>query len=146
VAVNLVAPIRLTRAVLPAMLERRRGAVVNVASIAGHVGVREEAVYAATKAGLLGFSESLRYEVAGAGVAVITVSPGVVATDFFARRGRPYARRLPRPIPPDRVARAVVGAIRAGRPDVFVPAWMAFPAWLRGTWPGLYRRLAARFG
>jgi short-subunit dehydrogenase len=146
VRVNLIAPIRLTRAFLPGMLERGRGAVVNVSSIAGHVGVKEEAVYASTKAGLIGFSESLRYELKGSGVSVSTVSPAAVRTLFFERRGRPYERTFPRQIPPERVAKAVVKSIGSGRGQVHVPRWMAFPVWLRGAWPGLYRGLARRFG
>jgi uncharacterized protein len=146
VRVNLIAPIRLARAVLPGMLERRLGAIVNVASVAGHVGVKDEAVYASTKAGLIGLSESLRYELMGSGVAVTVVSPGAVRTPFFERRGQPYGRSFPRQIPPERVAEAVARAIRTGRPQVFVPRWMAFPVWLRGAWPGLYRGLARRFG
>jgi short-subunit dehydrogenase len=144
--VNLIAPIRLTRALLPGMLQRRRGAVVNVSSIAGHVGVREEAVYASTKAGMIGFSESLRYELRGTGIRVSVVSPGVVDTAFFERRGRSYQRKFPRPIAPERVAQSVVRAVRGGTEQVYVPRWMAFPAWLRGAWPGLYRALAGRFG
>jgi short-subunit dehydrogenase len=146
VRTNLLAPIRLTRALLPGMVERGRGHIVNVASIAGHVGVRDEAVYAATKAGLVGFSESLRQELAGTPVGVSVVSPGVVDTAFFERRGRPYQRRSPRPIAPERVADAIVHAIRTGRPQVFVPRWMAFPAWLRGASPSVYRAGARRFG
>jgi short-subunit dehydrogenase len=144
VRTNLLAPIRLTRALIPGMLERKSGYIVNVASIAGHVGVRGEVVYAATKAGLIGFSESLRYELAGTGVGVTVVSPGVVRTAFFERAGRPYTRRFPRLLDPDRVARAIVRAIQRNKAQVFEPKWMAFPAWLRGTFPSLYRTLAAR--
>ena len=146
VRTNLLAPIRLARSLIPGMLERKSGHIVNVASIAGHVGVPGEAVYAATKAGLIGFSESLRYELAGTGVGVSVVSPGVVRTAFFDRQGRPYSRRFPRPIDPDRVARAVVRAIQRNKAQVFEPKWMAFPAWLRGTFPSVYRALAGRFG
>jgi len=146
VRTNLLAPIRLARALLPPMLERKSGHIVNVASIAGHVGVRDEAVYAATKAGLIGFSESLRYELAGTGVGVSIVSPGVVRTAFFERQGRPYTRGFPRPIDPDRVGRAVVRAIQRNKAQVFEPRWMAFPAWLRGAIPALYRWGANRFG
>ena len=146
VAVNLLGSVRLTRALLPAMLERRRGHIVNVASIAGHVGVRDEALYAATKAALLMFSEGLRYEVQESGVRVTAVSPGVVDTEFFARRGSPFRRRRPRPIPPERVAHAIVRAIERNRDEVIVPGWLRFPIWLHGVWPGLYRVLAGRFG
>lgn len=145
-AVNLLGAVRLTRALLPSMLERGRGHIVNVASIAGHVGVRDEALYAATKAALLTFSEGLRYEVQQSGVRVSTVSPGVVDTEFFARRGSPFRRRRPQPIPPDRVAQAIVRAIERERDEVVVPGWLRLPIWLHGVWPGLYRTLARRFG
>jgi short-subunit dehydrogenase len=135
VAVNLLAPIRLTRELAP-----RR--VVFVSSIAGVVGPRHEAVYAATKAGLLAFAESLRYE----GMGVSVVIPGVVATEFFERRGAPYTRRWPRPIPPEQVARAIADAIERERAEVFVPAWLGGVARLRGAAPGLFRALTSRFG
>ena len=146
VAVNALGVVRLTRALLPSMLQRRRGHILNVASIAGHVGVRDEAVYAATKAAVLTFSESLRYELRGSGVRVSTVTPGVVDTGFFARRGTPYLRRRPRPIPPDRVASAILHAIRMNRDGIVEPAWLRLPIWLHGAWPSLYRALARRFG
>lgn len=144
IAVNLTAHVRLTRLLLPAMVERGRGHLVYVASIAGVVGVAEEAVYAATKAGLLTFAESLRYELPGIGVTAVV--PGVVDTPFFARRGRPYTRRRPVPIPPERVARAVALAIERGRAEVYVPAWLRLPARLHGAAPGVFRALARRFG
>jgi short-subunit dehydrogenase len=146
VRVNLLASLVLTNLLLPGMLERGAGHVVNVASIAGHVGVRHEAAYAATKAGLVAFTESLRYELAGSGVGVTLVSPGVIDTPFFEREGRLYGRSFPRMRKPEAVARGIVRAIERGRADVFVPRWMAFPARLRGAMPGLYRRLASRFG
>jgi short-subunit dehydrogenase len=146
VRVNLLAPIQLTRALLPAMIERRTGRVVNVSSIAGHVGVGHEAVYAATKAALIGFTDSLRYELGGRGVGVTLVSPGAVETPFFERAGRRYSRSFPPMIRPERVASAIVRAIERDAPDVFVPRWMTLPARLRGAWPAFYRGLAARFG
>lgn len=144
VRVNLEAPMRLTSALLPDMIARKRGHVVNVGSIAGHVGVAFETVYATTKWGLTGFTESLRNELTGTGVGITLVSPGVVRTQFFERSGHPYDRLFPPLISPDRVARAIVRAAQTGAQDVFVPRWMAFPARLHGTWPWLYRRLASR--
>jgi short-subunit dehydrogenase len=146
VAVNLVAPILLTRALLPGMLERGLGHVVNVASIAGFVGPRKEAVYAATKGGLIAFTESLRYELRGTGVGVTLVAPGVVATPFFERRGRPYERSWPRPIPVERVAEAIARAIEAEQDEVFIPRWLSAVARLRGAAPGLFRTFTRRFG
>ncbi|MER7363418.1 SDR family NAD(P)-dependent oxidoreductase [Nonomuraea wenchangensis] len=146
-AVNLAAPIALTRLLLPGMLTAGRGHVVFVASIAGAVGVAREAVYSATKAGLMVFAEGLRHELHHApGVGVSVLLPGVVDTPFFVRRGAPYTRGRPAPIPPERVARAVVAAILHGRPESFVPGWLRLPARLRGAAPGPFRLLARRFG
>lgn len=145
-AINLAAPIALARATLPGMVERGRGHLVLVGSVAGHLGLGEEAVYSAAKAGLVALSEALRMELCGSGVGVSLISPGVVATRFFERRGRPYSRRLPRPISPERVARAVERSIVGGRARVMVPAWMAGPVALSAVAPGLYRRLAYRWG
>jgi short-subunit dehydrogenase len=144
VDVNLTAPIRLTRLLLPGMIDAGRGHLVFVASIAGAMGVREEAVYSATKAGLLAFAEGLRHELRGIGVSVLL--PGAVDTPFFDRRGAPYARRRPAPIPPERVARAIVAAIERERPESYVPGWLRIPARLRGAAPGAVRALSRRFG
>ena len=127
---------------LPSMIERGRGHVVNVASIAGHVGVGWEAVYSATKAGLVTLSESVRVETRGLGIGVSVVSPGPVDTAFFERAGHAYERRLPRKVRPERVARWIVRAIRYDLAQVFVPTWLAFPSWLHGAVPILYRRLS----
>ncbi|HEX7095321.1 MAG TPA: SDR family NAD(P)-dependent oxidoreductase [Acidimicrobiales bacterium] len=143
VAVDLTAPMLLTRALVPSMVEQHRGHVVFVGSIAGHVGVPNEAAYAAVKAGLVGLADSLRAELGRAGIAVSLVSPGPVVTEFFARRGVPYERRFPRPVPPERVADAIVRCIRTGRAEVFVPRWLSVPARLRGVAPATYRRAAA---
>jgi short-subunit dehydrogenase len=146
VAVNLVAPMTLTRAVLPAMIGRRCGHVVNVGSIVGHTGHRGEAVYSASKAGLVAFTESLRQECRRHGVGVSLVTPGVVETPFFDRRGVPYDRRRPAPIDPHRVGEAVVKAIQLDRAEVIVPAWLSLAVRVRGAAPELYRLLASRFG
>jgi len=146
IALNLAAPVRLTRLLLPGMLERGDGHLVYVTSIAGATGVAREAVYAATKAGLAAFADSLREEVTAAGIGVSVVVPGVVDTPFFERRGSAYDRSWPPPIPADRVARALLRAIRSDRAEVFAPAWIRLPARLKGALPGVYRRLALRFG
>ncbi|WP_033289578.1 SDR family NAD(P)-dependent oxidoreductase [Amycolatopsis jejuensis] len=145
VAVNLTAPLELTRALLPSMLSQHSGQIVFVSSIAGRTGVAGEAVYAATKSGVDAFADSLRFELHGTGVTVGVVVPGVVRTEFFERRGRAYTRSTPRPVSAERVAAAVVRA--AGHPgDYYVPRWLRIPVALRGAVPGAYRALATRFG
>lgn len=145
VALNVTAPIELTDALLPGMLERGRGHIVFVGSIAGRVGRGREAAYAATKGAVSVFADSLRAELRGTGVEVLLVTPGAVATGFFERRGTPYDRRWPRPVPAERVAAALVAGIESGRAEITVPRWLGLPVLLRGVAPGLFRELAARF-
>ena len=146
VALNLFAPLALTRLLLPAMQRRKRGHVVLVSSIAGVMGVADEAVYAATKGGLRTFADSVRLAVASDGVGVSVIVPGVVDTPFFERRGRPYDRKSPRPVPASAVAEALVRAVERNRAEVFVPGWLRLPARLHGLAPDLVARLQKKFG
>ncbi len=146
IEVNLAAPLRLIRLLLPGMLERRRGRIVLLGSMAGQVGVRDESGYSATKGGLAMFAESLWYELRGTGVGVRLVLPGAVDTPFFDRRGTPYQRELPRPVSAERVADTVVATMTTERDRLFVPHWLGFPARIHGVAPGVFRRMASRFG
>jgi NAD(P)-dependent dehydrogenase (short-subunit alcohol dehydrogenase family) len=94
---NLTAPYLLTKAVLPAMLERRWGRVINVASINGKVPNIHAAAYVASKHGLLGLTRAVALEVARDGVTVNAVCPGPVQTVMSDRRLEHDAARLGRP-------------------------------------------------
>jgi short-subunit dehydrogenase len=144
-SLDLTVPLQLVRGLLPSMVRRGEGHVVLVGSVAGRTGVAGEAVYSAAKAGLDVFSESLRCELAGTGVGVTVVVPGVVETPFVARRRAP-ARRVPRPVSAERVAAAIVRAVADDRPEVWIPAWLRVAAVVRGVAPGTFRRLSARLG
>jgi hypothetical protein len=83
VDVNLRAPITMSRRVLPYLRKAGRGAIVNVASLAGRVPLAHEAVYSSTKFGLRAFSIALAEELRGTGITVSAVSPGPVETNFI---------------------------------------------------------------
>ncbi|MDT3438904.1 MULTISPECIES: SDR family oxidoreductase [unclassified Pseudofrankia] len=146
VAVNVLSPMMLVRAVLPAMLERGEGRILLVGSVAGALGVRGEVGYSASKAALIGFADALRAEVAGRGITVTLCLPGAVDTPFFRRRGAPYVRRWPKPLPPGLVAERMLAAAGRGDAEVWVPGWMSLAARVHGAAPPIYRRLANVFG
>ncbi|MHB0971111.1 MAG: SDR family NAD(P)-dependent oxidoreductase [Thermoanaerobaculia bacterium] len=126
-ATNYLGAVLCTQAVLPSMLARGNGAIVNVASIAGIMGYARMGGYCASKFAMIGFSEALRDEVIGHGIRVSLVCPGTTDTQFFekAERGKmPAASRLILAIPPERVARAVCRAARRGSYRIVVP-WQA---------------------
>ena len=99
------APMVLTRLVLPDMLAHGRGAIVNIASIAGKRGRQGEAAYAAAKFGLLGFTQSLYEEVRNHGIKVAAVCPGYVDTDMIPPNKRVDRAKF---LQPDDVADAVL--------------------------------------
>lgn len=84
---QLVATLKLTKAVLPKMVARKKGRILNVASVYSFAPVPFQAVYSACKAFLLTFSESLRGELKGTGVTVTALCPGTVRTEFRSRAG-----------------------------------------------------------
>ena len=87
--INVVGPHRVARAALPSMRERGEGLLVNVSSIAGRIAIPFFGVYHASKWGLEGWSEALRYELAPFGVDVVVVQPGPFGTNLFPRSPRP---------------------------------------------------------
>jgi short-subunit dehydrogenase len=93
-AVNIVALTTLTRALLPDMIAKKRGAILNVSSIAGFLPIRKLAVYAATKAYVTNFSDGIRGEVRKSGIAVSALCPGPVDTEFSAVAQRSSGERL----------------------------------------------------
>ena len=122
---NFFGAVYCTQAVLPQMLSRRSGTIVNVSSIVGLMGYPRMGGYGATKFALAGFSEALRDEVLARGVRVALVCPGTTETDFFvkAERGKlPGASRLLLAIPPERVARAIVASAGDGKYRRILPA------------------------
>ena len=119
---NVRAVVELTRAFLPPMLERRRGRIVNVASNAAFQPIPYLGVYAATKAFVLSFTEALASEVAGSGVQVQALCPGITATEFLdvsETGGELRVRRMPM-MTPRQVVEASLAGLERGRLRVVV--------------------------
>lgn len=122
IEVNLLAPMRLTRLVVPGMVARGRGHVVNLASVAGKTAMPYNTTYSASKHGLVGFSWSLREELRPRGVGVSVVCPaGVSEVGMWASWEEEGREPLTvRTVSPQRVARAVVRAVERNRAEVIV--------------------------
>lgn len=140
--VNLCGPIQLTRAVLPSMLSRRSGTIINMSSVAGMVAAPLYSIYAATKYGVRGFTDALRREVAPFGIRVSAIYPGGAATEFSIHTGdSPLKRKVNIPgwlnMTPKYVARRVVRLAKHPRIAVIIPWWMAPVVWLDAHFPYL---------
>ncbi len=125
VQLNFVGPIALTQMVLPRMLSRRSGQIVNISSVVGNQTIPRMSIYSATKAALTSLSTGLRMELRGSGVDVINVAPGSTNTDFFDAAGNVNVKavRFARSqYTPQRVARAVVSSSRRRRREVTLTA------------------------
>jgi short-subunit dehydrogenase len=130
VDVNLTAPILLTRQVLPGMLERGRGHVVFTSSVAGKVPPAYQAPYAASKAGLIALSRSLRMEYRAAPVGFSVVCPGFTAGEGMYQRMLDQglkSNRLMGETTVDRIAATVVSVIRHDRPEAIESGSMVAP-------------------
>jgi short-subunit dehydrogenase len=122
-SVNIGALTMLTRALLPAMIEKKRGAILNVSSSAGFLPIRKMAVYAASKSYVTSFSESIRGEVRKQGIVVSALCPGPVDTEFssVARRSiekQPYPSPSIMHMPVEVVVRAGLAGIERNKPLV----------------------------
>lgn len=138
--VNYLGTVYAIQAVLPGMAARRRGHIVNIASVAGRLGAPFEAAYSASKFAVVGLSESLAAEVQALGIHVSLINSGPVKTRFTETRGVPFQRRFPRPLEPERVAAAVVEAVERDRFEQTIPKWLRFGSIARAIAPDLYRR------
>lgn len=140
---NVLGAWRMTRAALPELIGSG-GVVVNVASIAGRVGVPRYSFYGATKAALISMSESWRRELRPQGVRVVTVLPAAVRGEFLDRLGRGIALGAGPAgvvLEPEQVARGIAGALRRPRPEIFIPWWNRWLAVLDAAFPGLSDRI-----
>ena len=105
VDINFLGPVKLCRALLPGMMERRSGRIVNVASDAGRVGSLGETVYSGAKSGIIGFSKGLAREMARYAITVNNVCPGPTDTPLFAKVPEKHQEAFIRAIPMRRLAK-----------------------------------------
>jgi short-subunit dehydrogenase len=150
VEVNLLAVIECSQAALRPMLKNRSGHIVNVASIAGLVGLPGSSIYNATKFGVIGFSEGLGREVRRFGVRVSAFCPGFVATDFSPRlksirQRQTDARQLPGVMDIDFVARQALWLIQHPRRRYLIPRSWTIMIWAARTFPWGADWIVSRF-
>ena len=147
--VNMVALTSLTRRLLPGMIARKRGAILNVSSSAGFLPIPGFAVYAATKAYVTSFSEALRAELRGTGVSVCVLCPGPVHTEFQEVAKRPDGQPDSGPefvhVSVEQVVRDSLAAVEADRPLVIPGLAMKLGMFLVRITPMPILRWAARF-
>jgi short-subunit dehydrogenase len=145
--VNLRAPMQLTRALLPGMIERGRGHIVYISSLSGKVPAAGSSVYGATKFGLRGFGSSLHDELHGTGVGASTVFPGFISdAGMFADSGVKLPTGVGTKRPED-VSEAVIEAIEKNRTEIDVaPLAVRATGKLAGLAPGAITSMNRRFG
>ncbi len=142
IRVNLLGVIHVTHAVLPGMLERRSGHIINMSSVAGWIAPPTYTVYAASKFGVRGFTDALRREVQPFGIDVSGIYPGPAVTEFGLHTGDHPMKdsRLARYFPPlssEEVARQVVEIAKRPRRTVILPWYYRIALWADWYMPWL---------
>ena len=144
--VNYLGALYFTKALLPQMVERGRGWLVFIASVAGKIASPEEAAYAASKFAMVGLAEALSLEVEDAGVHVLTVCPGVIRTPFFddeaLDRMPPVSRR--KMVEPEALVDAILKGLARGKREITYPRGIAPAYVVRAIAPEIMRRLVRR--
>ena len=145
IRINFLGAAYCTHAVLPSMIARKSGHIVNISSGAGKIGTLNMSAYCASKFALNGWSESLYHELRPLGIKVSIVCPGPVRTefnrDFRDTEPKSPARLL---VTPEVVTREIIRAIEKDKFEVVTPRWLAFLCALKRLMPNLFRALAHR--
>ena len=142
---NYLGVVYCTHEVLPSMIARGRGHIVNISSVAGKIGALNIAGYCASKFAMNGLSESLYYELAPLGINVSVICPGPVRTDF----NKSFADTPPKSpaslvVSAKFVSAAVIKAIEGRHFEVVLPRWLALICWFKRMTPNLFRAIADR--
>jgi short-subunit dehydrogenase len=119
--VNFFAPMRLTLAVLPRMLARNDGMIVNVSSVGGRLGIIHESAYCASKFALCGWSESMAVDLHGTGISVKLIEPGPVDTEIWDQPDNEEPLYQGPKVTPDEVAQGIIAALSTDGFEHYVP-------------------------
>jgi len=148
--VNLEAPMFLTHSLLPGMLQRKAGHIVNISSLAGKSGPACQESYAATKAALVAFTFSLRATYRGTGVSASVITPGFVEAGIYARIKETAQRPAPALLAATsagKVAAAVVKSILSDKAEIIVNRYPIRPVLaLNALWPAFSENFAEWVG
>ncbi|CAG9610847.1 putative oxidoreductase [Bacillus rhizoplanae] len=145
--VNVFGLVACTKAVLTHMIEQGSGHIVNIASLAGKIATPKSSAYAATKHAVLGFTNSLRMELANTNITVTAINPGPIDTNFhtIADQSGTYVKSVGRYIlKPNYVAQQIVKAIEMKKREVNLPKWMNLGPIIFSLFPRLFERVAGK--
>jgi short-subunit dehydrogenase len=119
--INYLSPVAMSLALLPRLLERRSGTIVNVSSLGGRLGITAEAAYSGSKFALAGWSESMAIDLDGTGVAVKLILPGAIDTEIWDQPDNDDPLYDGPKEPPEAIAGALVDAIDSDRFEHYLP-------------------------
>ncbi|GEN84258.1 putative oxidoreductase YqjQ [Sporosarcina luteola] len=145
---NVIAPIALTKCILPQMMERQKGHLIYIGSQAGKVATPKSSVYAATKHALIGYTNALRMEVAEYGIDVSVIHPGPIDTPFIdaADQTGKYRSSLGKHLlQVDKVAETIVKTIKKPVREINLPGIMGVTSKLYAVAPSLVERLGRKY-
>ncbi|MBS4173382.1 SDR family oxidoreductase [Bacillus sp. FJAT-49736] len=145
--VNVIGLIACTKEVLPFMREKKSGHIINIASQAGKLATPKSSAYAATKHAVIGFSNSLRMELAPFHVFVTTVNPGPIATQFFdiADKSGTYIKNIERyMLDPEKLAEIIVQSMFTKRREINLPRWMNAGSILYTLFPMIVEKVGGK--
>lgn len=146
--VNVFGLMACSRMVVDTMISRKAGHIINIASQAGKVATPKSSVYAATKHAVLGFTNSLRLELAEHHVFVTSVNPGPIETNFFdkADSSGTYVKNVKKyMLKPEAVAREVVSCMLTNKREINLPKWMNAGAVFYSVFPRTFEALGKKF-
>ena len=142
-AVNYLSPVAISLALLPGMLERRSGVIVNVSSLGGRLGIASEAAYCGSKFALAGWSESMAADLHGTGVSVRLVLPGAIDTEIWDQPDNDAPLYTGPLVPAEEVAAGIVDCLTSPAFEHYLPDMKAVVEMKTSDFDGFVRGMIA---